>query len=154
MLGLVPTVGFGPNKRKLQMYCPLSSLVHKLKVSADLVLFCHLWTAVYADSSCLDTRDRKKALMCLWNITLHLKRDLEGWLKSLAGTKIFKIMVNMEKVQTGTIFLLFMFQLSCNFKAMVLRQSEAPGQVADRKPPPWRALCLLWRKGWVTGSFT
>lgn len=60
----------------------------------------------------------------------------------------------MEKVQTGMIFLLFMFQLSYNVKATVLRQSGAPGQVADSKPQPWRALCLLWRKVWVTGSFT
>jgi len=31
---------------------------------------------------------------------------------------------------------------------MVLRQSGTPGQVSDSKPQPWRALCLLWRKGW------
>lgn len=40
MLGPVPA-RVGLNTRKLQMNCPLSLLVHKLKASVDLVLFSH-----------------------------------------------------------------------------------------------------------------
>lgn len=69
--------------------------------------------------------------------TLHFKRDLEKWLKSLAETKVFKILVNMDTEKTGMITPLLMFQLSCKFRTMVSRQRETPGQVADSRPWLW-----------------
>lgn len=47
--------------------------------------------------------------------TLHFKRDLEEWLKSLTETKVFKILVNMYTEKTGMISLLLMFQLRCSW---------------------------------------
>lgn len=54
--------------------------------------------------------------------------------KSLAETKVFKILVNMDTEKTGVISLSLMFQLSCKFGTMVLRQRGASRQVADSKP--------------------
>lgn len=59
--------------------------------------------------------------------TLHFKRDLEKWLKSLAETKVFEIQVSMDTEKTGVISLLLMSQLSCKFRTMVLRQRGIPG---------------------------
>lgn len=80
--------------------------------------------------------ERKPNVPLKYN-TLCLKRGLEEWLISLAETKIFKIEVNMETVQTGMISLLLMFQFSCNFRSMVLGQSGTAGQAAVSKSQTW-----------------